>query len=137
MMITPDTEQVMIGKSSEFEDIWSPISLLGKSDFNKNYRIEMKPEDKSGHLKVRLHPVDTNAAFEYLDLVFHQPNSSFPLDITILDSAGSSNRLTFSDLQSLKKHDRINLPELPPSFDTTDFQGNPVNLNTVIKDAKQ
>lgn len=136
VMITPETEQVMVGKAVDFQDIWSPVSLMNKQDLSASYRISdlTKPTDKTQ--KIRLYPKKANQSFEYIDLVFHNDQKSFPMDFVIFDKAGSANTLSFSKMTVIDNSQPITIPNIPSTFDVTDFQGNPVNLTSMLKDSR-
>ncbi len=130
VMIMPDTRQVMIDKAETHDVIWSPVTILTHDHLAEHFDVQLHTETSRSSL-YRFYPKRDNQPYDYIELEIFSDDSDTIFSLIIMDSAGSTNTLTFKDLLVPDQKANLQLPEIPEGFDVTDFHGNPVSNLTV------
>jgi len=136
VMITPDSEQIMIEKATTLKSIWSPISLLTTSPLEDRFHVK-SVESTEDYSILRLSPKNSNdeqPPFDYVLLTIPHNFDSLVFKLLIIEGSGSTNELAFSKFQILDSTFSIKIPSFPPNYDLTDFQGNPKNRQNFSKE---
>lgn len=124
VMLMPATRQAMTEKASAQSVIWSPISILTHENLEDHFKMEVLNHDQQSS-RFRLTSLLSNQPYEYLEISLFADTSKSLFILTILDLAGNTNILEFSNLVPVLDNRLIVFPPIPAGYDVTDFQGNP------------
>ena len=126
-MILPDDNHAMIGKFENNAQFWSPINLLTHPETIKSeFDIQMLKSPTDDSTIFRLTPKSQKMNCRYLDvrLPVHQP--VLEANLKIIDLAGNENILILENFDLKIPEQTAFIPQIPKSYLTTDFAGNPI-----------